>query len=88
MALYQFRACPFCVKTRRAIKRLGLNIESRDALGNTRWRSQLLTEGGKLQVPCLYLHRESGEGQWLYESDAIIAHLEQRFSDPNSITPA
>lgn len=31
MALYQYAACPFCVKARRAIRRLGLNIELRDA---------------------------------------------------------
>ena len=31
LALYQFATCPFCVKTRRAMRRLGLNIELRDA---------------------------------------------------------
>ena len=46
MALYQFRACPFCVKTRRAMKRLGLNIELRDARHDPKWRQQLLAEGG------------------------------------------
>jgi len=79
MALYQFRACPFCVKTRRAMKRLGLKIELRDARHNQQWRQQLLSEGGRLQVPCLYIPQESGEPQWLYESTDIIAYLEQRF---------
>ena len=80
MALYQFRACPFCVKTRRAMKRLGLNIELRDARRDQKWRHQLLTEGGRLQVPCLYIPEGSGEAQWLYESKDIISYLEQRFS--------
>ena len=31
LALYQFYACPFCVKTRRAIHRLNLPIEMRNA---------------------------------------------------------
>ncbi|MGD8407713.1 MAG: glutaredoxin domain-containing protein, partial [Thiohalophilus sp.] len=31
LALYQFRTCPFCIKVRRTIKRLSLNIELRDA---------------------------------------------------------
>ena len=84
MALYQFRACPFCVKTRRAMKRLGLNIELRDARKDPKWRQQLLAEGGRLQVPCLHIPRESGEAQWLYESADIIAYLEQRFSDPET----
>lgn len=88
MALYQFRACPFCVKTRRAMKRLGLNIELRDARNDPQWRQQLLAEGGRLQVPCLYNPEASGESQWLYESDHIIAYLEQRFSDPEATEQA
>ena len=31
LSLYQFYACPFCVKTRRAIHRLNVPIELRDA---------------------------------------------------------
>ena len=81
MALYQFRACPFCVKTRRAIRRLGLNIELRDAQRDPRWRHQLLTEGGKLQVPCLHIPGAAGEAQWLYESSDIISYLERHFAD-------
>ena len=81
MALYQFNACPFCVKTRRAMKRLGLKIELRDAGGNLQWRQQLLAEGGKLQVPCLYISQSPGDAQWLYESSDIIAYLEERFTD-------
>lgn len=30
-ALYQFAACPFCVKVRRAMKRQSVTIELRDA---------------------------------------------------------
>ena len=74
MALYQFKA-------RRAMKRLGLNIELRDARGDMQWRQQLLAEGGRLQVPCLYIPQSSGDAQWLYESDDIIAYLEARFAD-------
>jgi glutaredoxin len=81
MALYEFKACPFCVKTRRAMKRLGLNIELRDARGDMQWRQQLLAEGGRLQVPCLYIPQSSGDAQWLYESDDIIAYLKKRFAD-------
>jgi len=80
MALYQFKACPFCVKTRRAMKRLGLNIELRDARHDQEWRRQLLTKGGRLQVPCLHIPGAPGEAQWLYESSDIISYLEQRFS--------
>ena len=42
LALYQFKACPFCIKARRAIKRLSLNIQTRDALRDARHRQDLL----------------------------------------------
>lgn len=80
LALYQFHACPFCVKTRRALRRLGLDIELRDARDNAQWRSELERGGGRVQVPCLYIPDNPPDTQWLYESDDIIAYLEQRVS--------
>lgn len=89
MALYQFRTCPFCVKTRRAMKRLGLNIELRDARRDPHWRRQLLAEGGQLQVPCLYIPARAGEeARWLYESADIIRHLQQHVADAEMATNA
>jgi glutaredoxin len=78
LVLYQYEACPFCVKARRALRRLGLTIELRDVRSSADWRDQLITEGGRLQVPCLYIPGASGPAQWLYESDDIIAYLERR----------
>jgi hypothetical protein len=46
MQLYQFQMCPFCVKTRRAIRRLGLNIETRDARNDPQWSNELVNQGG------------------------------------------
>lgn len=88
MALYQFRACPFCVKTRRALRRMGLNIELRDARDNAQWRTQLEQEGGRIQVPCLYLPGQDGGARWLYESDDIIAHLQGHVAAIESEPPA
>ncbi len=79
MSLYQFYACPFCLKTRRAIKRLGLNIETRDAQSNP-FRAELKAEGGEIKVPCLRIETER-EVTWMYESTDIIAYLEQRFGE-------
>jgi glutaredoxin len=76
--LYQFYACPFCIKTRRAIKRLNLPIEMRNAQSG-QYRAELLAGGGEVKVPCLKI--ESDEGvQWMYESADIIQYLEKRFS--------
>lgn len=78
LALYQFRTCPFCIKVRRTIKRLSLNIETRDAQRPGPDREQLLQQGGRVKVPCLRIRDEQGE-RWLYESNAIIEYLEQRY---------
>ncbi len=75
MALYQYAACPFCVKTRRAIRRLGLNIELRDAKNNPQYRAELEQQGGKQQVPCLRIQESDGSIRWLYESGDIIDFL-------------
>ena len=80
MALYQFRACPFCVKTRRAIHRLNLNIETRDTINNAQHRADLEKLGGVIKVPCLKIE-EGGNTQWMYESSDIIAYLENRFGE-------
>lgn len=53
MSLYQLTQCPFCVKTRRTIRRLGLNVETRNAGNNPHWNQKLIDQGGKYQVSCL-----------------------------------
>jgi glutaredoxin len=80
MALYQFKLCPFCVRTRRKIRRLGLNIETRDARNDPQWNAELVAEGGKYQVPCLRIADDRGNVNWLYESAAINDYLDRRFS--------
>jgi glutaredoxin len=79
MKMYQFKQCPFCVKTRRNIRRLGLNIELRDARNDPKWNSELINEGGKYQVPCLRLVSDDGSSEWMYGSEKIISYLDQRF---------
>ncbi len=79
LAIYQFHACPFCVKVRRALKRYSLNIELRDAKNNAMYKEELLKEGGRIQVPCLRIANDDGSVSWLYESSDIIRYLEQRF---------
>jgi len=80
LILYQFAACPFCVKVRRVMKRLSLRIETRDAKNDQRCRQELLDGGGRYQVPCLKIVEEDGNVRWLYESGAIARYLEQRFA--------
>ncbi|RMH86334.1 glutaredoxin [Pseudomonas sp. AOB-7] len=79
LALYQFHACPFCVKVRRRLHRLNLPVQLRDAKHDAEHRQALERQGGRIKVPCLRIE-ENGQSTWLYESKAIIAYLEQRFA--------
>jgi glutaredoxin len=79
LALYHFPTCPFCLKTRRTIRRLSLKIELRDARNDESHRAALIAGGGKPQVPCLLISAGSGQPTWLYESDAINAYLNREF---------
>lgn len=80
LKLYQFNACPFCVKVRRVMKRMSLNIETRDAKNNQEFREELLTNGGAVKVPCLRIEDEDGKYTWMYESSDIITYLGKQFA--------
>lgn len=77
LSLYQLPSCPFCVKVRRTIKREGLNIELRNINQKNDYREELIREGGKRKVPCLRIEKTDGQVQWLYESNDVVAHLQQ-----------
>jgi len=77
LALYQLYACPFCVKTRRAIHRLNITIEVRD-IKHPQHREALATQGGRVMVPCLRIMNGQGD-RWLYESGDIIQYLNEQF---------
>lgn len=77
LAIYQFYACPFCVKLRRNVHRLGLNIDYIDAQ-NPETKAMLLEKTGKSQVPCLRI-QDGEETIFLQESDKIIEYLTQHF---------
>ena len=80
LALYHFPTCPFCLKTRRAMHRLSLDIELRNAQHDAMHRQALLAGGGKIQTPCLRIADSQGQDVWLYESRDIIAYLEREFA--------
>ncbi|MDG1122316.1 MAG: glutathione S-transferase N-terminal domain-containing protein [Glaciecola sp.] len=79
LSLYQFFACPFCIKTRRKMYKLNLPIKTLSAAKGSPHREALLNGGGKIQTPCLRIE-QNGQVQWLYESSAIITYLEKRFT--------
>lgn len=80
LRLYQYEACPFCVKVRRAMRRNSLNIATRDVKRSDTAREELLAGGGLLKVPCLRIDEPGQASRWMYESSDIIAYLEGRFA--------
>ena len=80
MALYQFHACPFCVKVRRHFRKHALNIELRDAKNNSTYKNELTNQGGKHKVPCLRIEDEAKNVKWLYESATINAFLKEELN--------
>ncbi|MBT7443842.1 MAG: glutaredoxin [Methylococcales bacterium] len=85
LSLYQFYACPFCVKTRRAMRRLNLPIETRNAADGSPHREDLLNGGGTIKAPCLRID-DNNNTTWMYESSDIITYLETRFGDDDTET--
>ncbi|MDW3094065.1 MAG: glutathione S-transferase N-terminal domain-containing protein [Gammaproteobacteria bacterium] len=82
LKIYEMLACPFCVKVRREVKRLGLNIARVDVKKQADEMTTLVNQGGKFQVPCLRI--EQGQQlMWLYESDEIIKYLREICSANN-----
>ncbi|MFT7300086.1 MAG: glutaredoxin [Porticoccus sp.] len=76
LSLYQYPACPFCVKVRRAMKRHSLNIHTVDAKHCEIRKQELIEGGGTLKVPCLRIEENAGDVRWMYESSEIILYLE------------
>lgn len=80
IVLYQYQTCPFCMKVRREMDRLSLNIETLDAQQAGNNRDDLVRGGGQAKVPCLKITDQAGNSQWLYESAKIIEYLRGRFA--------
>lgn len=74
-SLYEFAACPFCIKVKRVMRKLNLPIELRDAKNDPTIKAELLEQGKSPKVPCLRI----GD-TWMYESNDIIKYLEEKFA--------
>lgn len=80
LALYQYSACPFCIKVRKEMARLALPIEKRDAK-DAQHGADLQQGGGLLKVPCLRIEDDQQTVRWMYESADITAYLRERFEN-------
>ena len=73
--LFYFDTCPFCIKVRFALWKLGLKVSMKDIMRRRANKAELIAGGGKKQVPCLRIEK-GNDIEWLYESDAIIDYLQ------------
>ena len=81
LQLYEFEGCPYCRKVREALSVLDLEADVFPCPKNgPRFREQVKRRGGKAQFPFLVDPNTSVE---MYESDAIVQYLFQRYGDGN-----
>lgn len=73
--LYYFSACPYCIIVRLALWWLGLKVPLKNIVSQPENSIDLISGGGKNQVPCLRIENEGGDVRWMYESTEIIRYL-------------
>ncbi len=78
LTLYHFDTCPYCLRVRRAIDDLGLDVELANVNTDPRARGALLEATGRTTVPVLHLHQD---GTWMPESGDIVRFLYAEFGN-------
>jgi len=79
LELYNMEASPYCRKVREALSELDLQYVVRNVPKGSPQREELAQRGGKVQVPFLV---DPNTGTAMYESDEIVAYLEERYGVP------
>ena len=67
--------CPYCGKVRDFMKEKGIDIPLKDITASSEIADELISIGGKRQVPCLVI-----DGKPMYESGDIIAWLDENYT--------
>ena len=70
--LFYMPTCPFCRKVLSFMEQHDIELPLSNITAEQEARATLERVGGKVQVPCLFI-----DGKPLYESDDIIAYLQQ-----------
>lgn len=77
--LYESSGCPFCVRVRSFLAKIGETIELRDIVSNREYLAELVRATGTQMVPCLKIEESDGNSRWLHESADIIDYLRDHF---------
>ena len=70
--LFHTEFCPYCVKVIDYIKENNLDVEIVDATHDAAAKRELISTGGKMQVPMLSI-----DGKAMYESNDILDWLKE-----------
>lgn len=76
LILYTRPGCPFSAKVLIEAAIIGIDLEERN-IAIKEIGDELLARGGKIQTPFLF---DEENHRSLYESDAILAYLHERFA--------
>lgn len=72
MIFYYFDSCPFCIRVLNHLSETGVEVKKKNIMQNPSYREELMTKGGKTQVPALEVDEKI-----IYESSEIIDWLEK-----------
>lgn len=72
--------CPYCKKVRSAFEDMNITYTKIDALPGTPERDELISLGGKGQVPFLVDKTNPEKPVMMYESDDIIAYVKRQYA--------
>lgn len=78
LTLYDCNTKPFNNKIQRHLKQLNVSVTVKNLNRCHTYQKELLSGGGKAQVPCLRIDSPNGS-RWLYESNDIIQYLDRKF---------
>lgn len=79
LTLYDCNQRPFNNKIQRHLKHLNVDVTVKNLNRCHVFQKELLSGGGRAQVPCLRIDTQNGS-RWLYESDDIIRYLNRKFA--------
>ena len=74
LTLYHFMGCPYCQRVMDYLSKEGISVPLKDILESSANRDELISIGGKSQVPCLVI-----DGKALYESLDIIEWFKENY---------
>lgn len=81
LTLYNMEGSPYCRKAREALTELDLEHVVKNMPKGSPKRAELVERGGKFQVPYLVDPNTKTE---MYESEEIVAYLDERYGDARS----